>query len=232
MFINENNLKELPQADVIPPSLELDSATSVRGDNFSMKYSLDDFNYKHGEEVWYDVPFLNGIIQISNYEKIRSWKIGRRKEPPKVAKIIATYIGNTGYIVSTVRDKKQVCRTLKPHRIFAQIFLPNPNNLPEVNHKDGDKLNNNPKTNLEWCDKLHNMRHAFKNGLIIPCKGENKPQSKLTAKQVLEIFNSKEPGRKICGKYGVDFTQIYNIRSGMSWNSVTGMPKKYKSKIP
>lgn len=45
MFINENNLKELPQADVIPPSLELDSAASVRGDNFNME-----------KEIWYDIP--------------------------------------------------------------------------------------------------------------------------------------------------------------------------------
>lgn len=231
MFINENNLKKLPQVDVIPPSSELDSAASMRGDIFIMQYSLEDFNYKSGEEKWYNVPSLNGIIQISNYERIRSWKLGRRKEHPKEAKQISTYIGNTGYIVCTVRDENQICRTLKPHRLFALIFLENPQNLPEVNHINGNKLDNNPKTNLEWCDKLHNMRHAFKSGLMNPCTGVNKPQSKLTEAQVLEIFYSKETGRKIAPKYGINFSQVYNIRKGLTWNTVTGMPKKYKSII-
>ena len=196
------------------------------------KYNIDEFNYKSGDEIWYDTPMFGGVVQVSNYERIRSWKIGRRRVSPKEAKIIATYISNTGYIVCTVRDEQQECRTLKPHRIFAQIFLDNPSDLPEVNHIDGDKLNNDPKTNLEWCDKLHNMRHAHKNGLMNTCKGVKKPQSKLTEDQVLEIFNSKVPGRKLAPQYGVGFSLIYYIRSGMAWNSVTGMPKKYKSVIP
>lgn len=60
MFINENNLKELPQVDVIPPSLELDSATSARGDNFFMK-----------KEVWYPLPNYEGYFEISNLLRIR-----------------------------------------------------------------------------------------------------------------------------------------------------------------
>lgn len=197
-----------------------------------MKYLLSEFNYKSGDEIWYDTPMFGSVVQISNYERIRSWKQGRSRSPKKQPKFISTYIGNTGYIVCTVRDEKQKCKTLKPHRLFAQIFLPNPKNMPEVNHIDGDKLNNNPKTNLEWCDKLHNMRHAFKTGLIVPCKGAKKPQSKLTEEQVLEIFDSKESGRKIAHKYGIDFTGVYNIRRGLTWNSVTGLPKIYKSVIP
>ena len=50
------------------------------------------------------------------------------------------------------------------HRIVAEAFLPNPNNLPEVNHKDGNKLNNSVD-NLEWCSSSYNQIHAFKNGL-------------------------------------------------------------------
>ena len=59
------------------------------------------------------------------------------------------------------------------HRLVAMAYLDNADNLPEVNHKDGDKLNNKV-SNLEWCTRSHNILHGIKNGLIgVHMKGKS-----------------------------------------------------------
>lgn len=59
----------------------------------------------------------------------------------------------------------------KLHRLVAQLYIPNPNNLPQVNHKDGDKTNNSPD-NLEWCTAKENTIHAVKIGLRVAVSGD------------------------------------------------------------
>lgn len=70
----------------------------------------------------------------------------------------ATKINNKGYVmVSLYKDKKECMKYL--HRLMAENFIDNTNNLPEVNHKDGNKLNNT-LDNLEWCTKSYNKKHS------------------------------------------------------------------------
>jgi|ERR1035437_1687176 hypothetical protein len=68
-------------------------------------------------------------------------------------------------------------------RLVAMNFLDNPENKPQVNHKNGVKTDNNIK-NLEWCTGSENMKHAFKMGLIVINKGEESNFSKLTEHEV------------------------------------------------
>ena len=76
-------------------------------------------------------------------------------------------------------------KTYLLHRIVANNFINNPNNYREVNHIDGNKLNNNVD-NLEWCDRSYNLKHAYDNNLKIKRYGENNPASKKVKQTNLE----------------------------------------------
>jgi hypothetical protein len=71
----------------------------------------------------------------------------------------STSRGYLCYVIS--QDKKRIA--VAAHRAVAELFIPNPNNLPEVNHKDLNKHNNH-HSNLEWMTHYNNMRHAYDNG--------------------------------------------------------------------
>lgn len=79
--------------------------------------------------------------------------LGKRGFPLK------PWVINSGYLQVEYCGKKQLV-----HRLVAMAFIPNPDNLPEVNHKDGNKHNNH-FTNLEWCTASNNKQHAHDTGL-------------------------------------------------------------------
>lgn len=103
------------------------------------------------------------------------------------------------------------------HRLVAQTFIPNPRNLPYVNHKDGNKLNCSVY-NLEWCTAEYNTRHAIKTGLI---KTEADSRlAKLTKQQVFEIYDLHDAGfdnKEIAIEYDVSDTLIKTITRGERW---------------
>ena len=76
---------------------------------------------------------------------------------------ICQWIDTVGYYQCNLWDNgKKYYRRV--HRLVAEAFIPNPNNLPQVNHRDGNKLNNH-YSNLEWCSNSVNTQHGYDNGL-------------------------------------------------------------------
>ncbi len=128
--------------------------------------------------------------------------------------LIKTYI-DSGYVKVGLTDTNHVRKNRYIHRLVAQTFIPNPNNLPEVNHIDGNKLNNHVE-NLEWCTSKENQKHAYREHLQIP-------KYKLSAVQVDEIRKLYVPKSKEFGtvalakKFNVCQSTIYKIVKGMTY---------------
>ena len=124
----------------------------------------------------------------------------------------------TGYFVFTIcingKEKQE-----KVHRLIAKAHIPNPHNLPEVNHLDAIK-SNNAVSNLEWTTNPDNRKHAAINGLMP--MGERVGTAKLTNKQALEIFESKLSVAELSEIYSVGRCIIGNIKNGRTWGHLTG----------
>ena len=122
------------------------------------------------EEIWKDIKGFEGRYQVSNLGRVRSldWP-GHRGRMLKL-KICKRW----GYYRLNLAHADGYIKSVSVHRLVAIAFIPNPNNLPEINHKDEDKLNNvvcfNPdgsidaeRSNLEWCTGLYNLRYGTRN---------------------------------------------------------------------
>lgn len=79
-----------------------------------------------------------------------------------IERILKTYFSNKGYEYIKIIDDNGVKRTLAIHRLVAEAYIDNPNNKPEVNHKDGVK-STNYKNNLEWATPKENKNHMYSN---------------------------------------------------------------------
>ena len=138
-------------------------------------------------------------------------------------KELSTFLTNKGYksfrgCVNSVRKHISI------HRAVALLYVPNPNNLPQVNHIDGDKLNNH-YTNLEWITNQENRNHAIENGLH--CVGIDTYNCKLSeddVKYIRENYIAKHPefsGAALSKKFGVNSAQISRIVNNKQWKHLS-----------
>ena len=111
------------------------------------------------DEVWKDIPGYEGLYQVSNLGKVKSLN----KYHHKREQILKSRITKYGYY-ETALCKNGKMKFIGTHRLVALAFIPNLLNKEQINHKDGNKLNNFVD-NLEWCTSLENIHHAIRTGL-------------------------------------------------------------------
>lgn len=175
-------------------------------------------------EIWKDIMGYEGLYKISNFGRIKSLDrfilrktgiLSRIKE-----KILKQNINNWGYLLVNLY-KNTNAKSIKIHRFVAIHFIPNPSNLPEVNHIDGIKTNNKLE-NLEWSNKSLNQIHAYKMGLSTPLSGEACPRSKLTNQDIINIRMAADlQSRASLGrKYKVSPQTISAIILNQTWKHI------------
>lgn len=107
------------------------------------------------------------------------------------------------------------------HRLVAMTYIENHENKPQVNHINGDKLDNR-LGNLEWNTSSENMKHSIDIGLR-HTKGEKNSQCKLDSLKVMSILESNLTLTELSKIYNVSVSTICNIKTGYSWTHVTGL---------
>lgn len=146
-------------------------------------------------EIWKSLKGYEGLYEISNTGKIKSLTYNKLLKP----------VVQKGYVyIHLCKNSKDKAYLL--HRLVATTFIPNPDNLPEVNHKDENKLNNKAE-NLEWCDSKYNSNYGTRN------KRKSKP---IQCVETGEIFwGAREMERQLGIKHNnIAFAIKNGIRAG------------------
>lgn len=127
------------------------------------------------KEEWKEIQGYEGIYEVSNFGNVRSLpRYKRGNFDSKVfieGKTIKQVKNNRGYYIVQLSKNNKV-KNFSVHRLVAEAFIPNPNNFPQVNHKDEDKSNNRV-SNLEWMTLKRNINYGTRNKRMALTKGKN-----------------------------------------------------------
>lgn len=169
------------------------------------------------KEEWKDIKGFEGWYQVSNLGRVRS--VERRINNNGTLQtykshILKSSISNKGYFyVVLYKQNKATHRYI--HRLIAEHFIENPKELPCVNHKDANKLNNNI-INLEWCTHKQNIQHAYRNNLV----DHSKQYKKVLDKTSGTIYCSIEEAARRTGKHPENISWSCRCAKKSRWSFV------------
>lgn len=176
-------------------------------------------------EQWLDLPVenLEKLYSISDFGRVKSLaKKYQGKFREDLIMKQQTDRGGYSYIMLNYPSTrlKKFCLI---HRLVALAFIPNPENKKEVNHIDGNKLNNHI-SNLEWVTSSENSKHALATGLDKPKRGELNGKAILTTEQVMYIkkcfIDKSKTVKELSLLFNVAKSTIENIKYNHSWNHI------------
>jgi hypothetical protein len=184
------------------------------------------------KEEWKDIPGYKGIYKISNLGLVvahaKTWNSGRWITRSHPEKLMAQSVDHKGYYkVGLRKDGKQ--KMWAVHRLVAFTFIENPENKPQVNHKDTNKKNNKVG-NLEWATGAENMQHAHDSGVMNLRIGAKHPRAKLKEEDVIAIRNSNLSDYDLAKHYEMSRSALREARIGKTWRDINSKLIEQQSK--
>lgn len=170
-------------------------------------------------EIWKSILGFSRY-EASNFGRVRALNY----KNSGLIKILKPAESN-GYLKTVLINDNGKYKSLSIHKIITLAFYGERMQGQEVNHKDGNKLNNSI-INLEYCTRSDNVKHSYDNGLQSPMRGEDNASSKLTDKDVIMIKCAKMKGGRFWGrneiakKLGISAGHVKDIANDKSWNHI------------
>ena len=175
------------------------------------------------QEQWLLIIGYEGRYEVSSIGRVKSLEKKQKMPRHGHIKVLPEHYltlnigGNSPYAKVSISDSTGKKKKKMVHRLVAIAFVPNLDNKPEVNHIDGDKLNN-CASNLEWCTAKENQQHAVREGLHV---------KKLSECDVLDIrkrfvggYNSSTNTMKLAKEYGISHVNISSIVNRKTWTHI------------
>lgn len=181
---HRDNIKAASDAGKLVRKDCVNKPLKVIKEEFIPKYYTDD-TFIPQDEIWIKIEGYKNMYIISNYGRVKSF---HRNVKGQLLKPRLHLCRKANKPLSYNLSDSKIDKSITVHRLVALYFIPNPNNLPEINHIDGNKHNNHI-SNLEWSTHADNIKHAVENGLTN--KGEKSFLSKLKEHEVIEIRRLK-----------------------------------------
>lgn len=163
-------------------------------------------------EEWKDIAGYEGSYQVSNTGKVKSLARFRRSKgsgiAPVAEKLLTLNTDKDGY-KEVALCKNNKLRYFRVHRLVATAFIPNPDGLPMINHKDENPANNYVE-NLEWCTNSYNISYSnYKVSHRVKCNGISYPSIRALSRAIGHdckgIRHSLKTGRVFIGKYHITY---------------------------
>jgi len=176
-------------------------------------------------EEWRAVAGYEGLYEVSNLGRVRSLDRvviqpnphnGKMQSVTRKGKILKQLKANSGYMFVTISSGNRQFKGHFVHRLVADAFIPNPQKLPHINHKDEDKTNNTAE-NLEWCDPMYNNNYGTHK------KARKVVQMDMQSNIITEYPSTREAARVL----GLNPHSIANVCRGLK-KQTGGYRWKYK----